>query len=109
MRVAQSDPLRVELVLPASDHGQIKSGDQAFVRLEDTLGSERSADVIIVDPIIDVASGTFRVTLQLPNPECGLTSGLRCAVSFVAPDETVAATLQADEVLPAFSEASNAP
>jgi len=34
--------------------------------------------------VIDAASGTFRGTLTLSNPEGKLTSGLRCQVSFLA-------------------------
>jgi len=44
-----------------------------------------------VDPIIDAASGTFRVTLMLPNPEHKLTSGLRCQVSFLTKPPATAA------------------
>jgi len=50
---------------------------------------ERST-VTIVDPIIDAASGTFRVTLTLPNPGGKLTSGLRCQVSFLAKPRSTA-------------------
>ena len=90
LRIAQINPLRVELVVPASEYGLIYTGEKALVRLDDALRSEHPAHVIIVDPIIDAASGTFRVTLELPNPEHQLTSGLRCAVTFLITDKPVA-------------------
>ena len=42
-------------------------------------------------PIIDAASGTFRVTLTLSNREGKLTSGLRCQVSFLEKPSSLAA------------------
>ena len=47
--------------------------------------------VSIVHRIIDAASGTFRVTLDLPNPKGNLTSRLRCQVSFLAKPRSTAA------------------
>lgn len=91
LRIAQINPLRVEMVVPAEEHGLIRRGDRAVVRLDNALESEHEATVIIVDPIIDAASGTFRVTLELPNEDGRLTSGLRCAVSFVEPGEQAVA------------------
>ena len=107
VRIAQIDPLRAELVVAASQYGFIHPGDKALVRLDDARDSQHAASVIIVDPIIDAASGTFRVTLELPNPERKLTSGLGCTVTFVAADETVAATLEGKDPLPP-PEAQNA-
>ena len=38
--------------------------------------------MIYVDPVVDPASGSFRVRLELPNPDLSIPSGLRCAVDF---------------------------
>jgi len=83
VKVVQIDPLRVEVVMPVSEFGRIKTGQYAVVRPEASIGGQHESTVTIVDPIIDAASGTFRVTLMLPNPEHKLTSGLRCQVSFL--------------------------
>ena len=83
VKVVQIDPLKVEVVLPVSEFGRIKAGQRAVVRPEAAIGGRHESTVSIVDPIIDAASGTFRVTLTLPNPEGQLTSGLRCQVSFL--------------------------
>ncbi len=92
VKIAQIDPLRVEVVVPVSEFGQIEAGQRAVVRPEAALGGRYESTVTIVDPIIDAASGTFRVTLTLPNPEGKLTSGLRCQVSFLdKPSSTAAA------------------
>jgi RND family efflux transporter MFP subunit len=83
VKIAQIDPLRVEVVLPVAEFGRVAAGQRAMVRPEAASGGPFESTVKIVDPIIDAASGTFRVTLSLPNPEGKLTSGLRCQVSFL--------------------------
>ena len=82
VKIAQIDPLRVEVVVPVSMFGTIQAGQKAIVRPEAAIGGRYESTVHIVDPIINAASGTYRVTLLLPNPEHKLTSGLRCEVNF---------------------------
>ncbi len=83
LKVAQIDPLRVELLLPANRFGQIRPGQSAKVQPDLPGASEMPAKVTIVDRVVDAASNTFRVRLEMPNPGLGLPSGLRCKVSFV--------------------------
>ena len=82
LTIAQLDPLNVELIIPVSYFGQIKLGDTAQVLLEAPVGSNHQAKVVIVDQVIDAASGTFGVRLELPNPKLKLPAGLKCQVSF---------------------------
>jgi membrane fusion protein, heavy metal efflux system len=39
----------------------------------------------VVDRVIDAASNSFRVRLELPNPNYQLPPGLRCKVDFDLP------------------------
>jgi len=82
IKVAQIDPLRVEVVVPINQHGRIKVGDKGLVTPEFAVGGEYESKVEIVDSVFDAASGTFRVRLSLPNPDYKLTSGLKCRVRF---------------------------
>ena len=36
----------------------------------------------VVDRVLDVASGTYGVRLELPNPQGQLPGGIRCQVEF---------------------------
>jgi RND family efflux transporter MFP subunit len=92
IKVVQIDPLRVEVVLPVDRFGAIATGQQATVVPEASAGRQYESTVTIVDPIVDAASGTFRVTLMLPNPEYKLTSGLRCQITFLDKPPATAAT-----------------
>jgi hypothetical protein len=83
VKIAQVNPLRVEVVAPVSLLGKIKRGQLAMVTPESPVGGSYEAEVKIVDPILDAASGTFRIRLELPNEDYSLTSGLRCQVGFL--------------------------
>ena len=58
---------------------------------------------MIVDPVIDGASGTFGVRLRLPNPDRVVPAGLRCQVRFLAAERPVA-----DREMPAHVEEGEA-
>jgi len=50
---------------------------------EAPVGGAHEARVVIVDRLLDAASGTFGVRLELPNPDYGLYGGLHCRVRFL--------------------------
>jgi RND family efflux transporter MFP subunit len=81
MRLAEIDPLNVEVILPASLYGTVKTGDHADVMPETPKGVF-DAKVTVVDKVINAASGTFGVRLELPNPKQILPAGARCKVRF---------------------------
>jgi len=82
LRVAQIDPLRVEAIVPAQMFGRIIPGMTATIVPELPEYGEQTATVTIVDKLIDAASSTFGVRLELPNAEQQMPSGLKCLVRF---------------------------
>ncbi|MBN1105408.1 MAG: efflux RND transporter periplasmic adaptor subunit [Deltaproteobacteria bacterium] len=82
LKIACIHPLNVELVVPAQDYGSIRRGMLAEVRPELGVSGKFSARVVIVDTVIDAASGTFGVRLEMPNPDFRLPAGLKCKVIF---------------------------
>ncbi len=80
LRVAQLDPLRVELVMPAHRWGSVAPGDHVALQPELPQASLVQARVTHIDKMIDAASNTFRVRLTLPNPGHQLPAGARCRV-----------------------------
>ncbi len=80
LRVAMLDPLRVELVMPASRWASVARGDRIAVVPELPGATSLLAKVTHIDKIIDAASNTFRVRLSLPNPGNRLPAGARCKV-----------------------------
>jgi RND family efflux transporter MFP subunit len=83
VKLAQIDPLNVEVIAGVEFFGLIKKGMLAEVRPEEPVGGMYKAKVKIVDQVIDAASGTFGVRLELPNPKYRLPAGLKCKVTFL--------------------------
>ena len=80
LRLASIDPLRVDVLVPAIAFGQVEPGMKGSVVPELLKTGQRIAVVKSVDRVIDAASNTFRVRLELPNPDAAIPAGLRCKV-----------------------------
>jgi RND family efflux transporter MFP subunit len=80
--LAQIDPLRVEVTIPVQLYGQIKVGMTGKIQWEAPLTAVQSATVTVVDPVVDAASGTIGVRLELPNPNHTLPAGTQCWAEF---------------------------
>ena len=84
LKLAQIDPLHIEVVLPVAQLNTVTQGMQATIYPQAPFGGEYSAKVKTVDNVIDAASGTFGVRLLLKNPGNKIPAGLRCQVLFTA-------------------------
>lgn len=82
VRVAQLDPLHVEVFVPVKHLGEIRPGMQAEVWTDSVADKRWQARVSRVDRVADVASGTYGVRLELPNTDYAVPAGLRCQLAF---------------------------
>lgn len=82
LKLAQADPLRVEVILPISLYGSIKLGDIAEIQPENPIGGSYKIPVTLVDKIVDSASGTFGVRLALANSKLTIPPGIKCTANF---------------------------
>ena len=82
LKLAQIHPLYVEVFAPVELLGTIKVGMHGDVSPEEPVGQVYKARVTIVDRVVDAASGTFGVRLELPNPKYRLPAGLKCRITF---------------------------
>jgi RND family efflux transporter MFP subunit len=82
MKLAQIDPLRVEVIAPAKYFGLIRSGMSVEVFPEQPVNKSFKARVSVVDQLIDPASGSFTVRMVLPNSGEGLVPGVNCVAHF---------------------------
>ncbi len=81
LKLAQVEPLRVEVVLPITAYGKLRPGAVAMVTPE-ALGGRYPATVTVVDSVFDSASGTFGARLEIANAHGKLPAGIRCQVEF---------------------------
>lgn len=82
LKLAEIDTLHVEAILPVSLYGKVTTGQRASVMPEQPVGGRYDTVVKIVDRVVDSASGTFGVRLELSNRKGTLPAGVRCKVQF---------------------------
>ena len=76
------DTLYVEVLLPVEAFGKVKRGETVEVVPRVPTNSRHRAVVKVVDTVLDAASGTFGVRLELANPGRRIPAGIRCKASF---------------------------
>lgn len=82
LKLAQIDPLRVHVMLPIAQFNQVKAGMTAEVISEAPFNGRYAGRVTVVDRVIDAASGTFGLFVELANPKHEIPAGLKCRVEF---------------------------
>jgi RND family efflux transporter MFP subunit len=102
MRIAQLDPLYVEVIVPVTSLGHISLGMKANVESNVIPNEKYVATVESIDRVADAASGTYGIRLILPNPDYQIPAGLRCQVSFLPEQGETPATV-VEHAYPTFS------
>ena len=82
MKLAQVNPLKVELIAPTEYFGLIRKGMVVNIYPQQPANQIFKATVTIVDKLIDPASGSFTVRMTLPNPDDRLVGGVNCIAQF---------------------------
>ncbi len=97
LKVAQLDPLRVHVILPKDVFGKIGSGMSVAVKPEIPVQGSYTAKVKTVDRLIDAASGTFVVFLEMPNPKFEIPAGVKCKATFSGVEAGTGSSLVSDK------------
>jgi RND family efflux transporter MFP subunit len=83
IKLAQLNPLKIEVISPVSNYGKIVKGMRAKILPDSGSYPGLIAEVVVVDKVIDAASGTFGIRLELANKDYTIPSGLKCKVRFL--------------------------
>jgi RND family efflux transporter MFP subunit len=89
-KLAELNVLHVEALLPVTAYGRVKRGMEVLIAPEIPAGARYSAKVTVIDRLLDTASGTFGVRMELRNPQHQLPAGIRCKVEFAGVDAPAA-------------------
>jgi RND family efflux transporter MFP subunit len=82
LKLAEIEMLRVEALVPVQFYEFVERGMEVNVIPEIPVGASYSATVDVIDRVIETASGTFLVRMQLPNPDHVIPAGIRCKAIF---------------------------
>nr|WP_309502566.1 efflux RND transporter periplasmic adaptor subunit [uncultured Roseovarius sp.] len=78
--LAQIDPLHVEAYLPAARRAELEIGQTAEITLE--TGGAITGVIKVIDPVLDAATGTFGLQLDVANPDGTILAGQSCSLRF---------------------------
>lgn len=81
LQVIQLNPLYVEVVLPQSYYGQLHKGHLLFFK---TLPDQQAFEgqLLVKDAMIDAASETFSIRVEVENADHALVAGIKCDVYY---------------------------
>lgn len=85
LRIVDISRLRVDLVAPSALYGRLRVGQALSVQPELVGAAARVAQVVQVDRVLDPASNSFRLRLEMDNPGEELPAGLRCKAELEPP------------------------
>jgi RND family efflux transporter MFP subunit len=78
LKLAQLDPLKVRVMLPMAVFGKLKHGQVIELSPEHASQTKLQATVRHTDKVLDAASGTHMVFLDLPNKALNTPAGTKC-------------------------------
>jgi RND family efflux transporter MFP subunit len=73
--IVDFDPVRARLYFPERELQRVRVGQLADLTFDSHPGQTFSARVAMVNPVVDQANGTFKVTLEMANPAGVLRPG----------------------------------
>lgn len=74
-RLEDFAPILARVYFPEREAAAVRPGQSATVELNSRPGTLLPARVTLVNPVVDRSNGTFKVTLELPNPNGALRPG----------------------------------
>lgn len=74
-RVEEFSTLRARIYFPERELARVRVGQHAELELDGVPGRRHPARVALVNPSVDGTNGTFKVTLELANPDGALRPG----------------------------------
>lgn len=92
LEIAEIEVLYVEVIMPARYYESLSVGMPATIYPEVPAGSEYEATIKVIDRVMDAASGTFVVRLEIPNKDYVLPAGTRCQSRFTSIDDSAIAS-----------------
>jgi membrane fusion protein (multidrug efflux system) len=82
-RVTSFDPLVAYLHVPEREYRNIKEGQLVGIEVDALPGQPIVASVTRVGPIVDPATGTFKITIEITDPEKRIKPGMFGRVAIV--------------------------
>ena len=76
LRIVDQTSLKADIDLPEGDIGRVAIGATAMITVDSFPGEAFSGKVIVINPMVDRQTRTFRVRIQVPNQAGKLMDGM---------------------------------
>jgi RND family efflux transporter MFP subunit len=76
LRILDQSYVKADIDLPEGDIGRVAIGATAMITVDSFAGEEFSGKVIVINPMVDRQTRTFRVRIQVPNQQGKLMDGM---------------------------------
>lgn len=76
LRIVDQTSLKADIDLPEGDIGRVAIGATAMIMVDSFPGEEFSGKVIVINPMVDRQTRTFRVRIQVPNQAGKFVDGM---------------------------------
>ena len=80
-RIVDQKRLKADIDLPEADLRRIAIGTSAVVRVESFSKETFSGKVVVLNPMVDRLTRTFRIRIEVPNPQGKLVDGMFARVT----------------------------
>jgi len=91
LRILDQSTLKADIDLPESDFARIAAGTPAVIQVDAFQGQLFPGKVVLVNPMVDRKTRTFRVRIESPNPTSKLVDGMFVRVQLSAAQRTALA------------------
>lgn len=81
--VTSFDPLVAYMHVPEREYRRIKAGQPVVIEIEALADRETLAEVTRVSPVVDPETGTFKITIEIRDPERRIKPGMFGRMSIV--------------------------
>jgi membrane fusion protein (multidrug efflux system) len=92
-RIVDMDPLLAVLNVPERELGTLRAGQPVTLRVDALADAEFSGEIERIAPVVDPASGTFRVTCRFSDSSASLRPGMFARISIVHDEHVGVATI----------------
>lgn len=101
LRIVDQTSLKADIDLPEGDIGRVAIEATAMITVDSFPGEEFSGKVIVINPMVDRQTRTFRVRIQVPNQAGKLVDGMFAKVKlFMGKRRTLSVPRDALQRLP---------
>ena len=80
VRLVALDPLHAELNLPVSLYHRLEPGRHYRLAGDAPVDAELTGRLKVIEPIVDLATGTFRAIFEIENPDFALPAGFQVSL-----------------------------